>query len=320
MATISLTLQNVNGDPFADGGNINITTGITLGAVFNETSGSVSLDTVLLNDSVTIGGFTYSYDYLGSGDVRGDPGQPAAFIRVTTTEAGAPIAVGETFAIDLTGQPGDPDYPNLQNGNTKLQVADLDGTSPTQFPGVPCFVAGTRIRMRQGTKAVEEIEVGDEVWTLDHGFQPVRWVGGAEVAALGTLAPIEFSPGSLGNTERLCVSPQHRILIQGWRAELLLGTDQVLVAACHLADAGMARRVPGGRVRYFHLRFDRHEIIDGNGVLSESLYFGREGLSTLPRESMQELLALFPELADGTDLELVARRVARSYEASLLTA
>jgi hypothetical protein len=318
MATITLTLQNVNGDPFLDGGNINITTGTTIGAVFNEPSGSVSLNTVLQNDSVTINGFTYSYDYLGSGDVRGDTGQPAAFIRVTTSEAGAPLAVGDTFAIDLTGQPGDADYPNLQNGNTKLAVADLDTTSPTQFPGVPCFVSGTRIRMRHGTKAVEDIEVGDEVWTLDHGSQPVRWVGAAEVDACGALAPIEFAVGTLGNTDRLCVSPQHRILIEGWRAELLLGTDQVLVAACHLADAGMGRRVCGGRVRYFHLRFDRHEIIDGNGVLSESLYFGHQSLGTLPYESRVELLALFPELGGGIDRELVARRVARGYEASLL--
>jgi hypothetical protein len=320
MSTITLTLQNVNGDPFADGSNINITTGTTVGAVFNEPSGSVSLSTVLQNDSVTIDGFTYSYDYLGSGDVRGDTGQPAAFIRITSSEAGAPIAEGDTFAIDLTGQPGDADYPNLQNGNTKLSVSDLKTGTPTQFPGVPCFVAGTRIRMRHGIKLIENIEVGDEVWTLDHGSQPVRWVGGVKVDASDTLAPIEFAPGSIGNSERLCVSPQHRILVQGWRAELLLGTDQVLVAACHLADAGMARRVQGGSVCYFHLRFDRHEIIDGNGVLSESLYFGRQSLCTLPHESMVELLELFPELAKGTDSELVARRVARGYEASLLAA
>ena len=61
MPTISLTLQNVNGDPLTSGGSINITTGTTIGAVFNESSGSVSLNTVLANDSVTIAGFTYSY-------------------------------------------------------------------------------------------------------------------------------------------------------------------------------------------------------------------------------------------------------------------
>ena len=77
MTTITLTLQNVNGDPETSGGNINITTGTTTGAVFNELSGSVSLSTVLLNDNVTIGGFTYSYDYLGSGDVRSDVNQSA---------------------------------------------------------------------------------------------------------------------------------------------------------------------------------------------------------------------------------------------------
>lgn len=80
MTTITLTLQNVNGDPSVDGGNINITTGTTVDAVFNEQSGSVSLSTVSSNDSVTIDGFTYTYEYLGSGDVRGDESQPAAGI------------------------------------------------------------------------------------------------------------------------------------------------------------------------------------------------------------------------------------------------
>ena len=194
MTTISLTLQNVNGDPGASGGNINITNNTTIDAVFNEPSGSVSLSTVLLNDSVTINGYTYTYDYLGSGDVRGDANQPAAFIRITSSPAGAPLSVGQTFAIDLSGQPGDDGYPNLQNGNTKLQVSDLDETENVSFPGVPCFVAGTPITTRFGTKPVETIEVGDEVWTHDHGLQTVRWVGCVEVDAVGNQAPMPPLP------------------------------------------------------------------------------------------------------------------------------
>ena len=41
-------------------------------AVLNEPPGAVSLITALSNDSVIIDGFTYSYDFLGSGDVRGE--------------------------------------------------------------------------------------------------------------------------------------------------------------------------------------------------------------------------------------------------------
>ncbi|WP_417260063.1 Hint domain-containing protein [Celeribacter sp.] len=318
MTTVSLTLQNVNGDPSISGGNINITTGTTTGAVFNEPSGSVSLSTVLFNDSVTIGGFTYSYDYLGAGDVRGNASQPAAFIRITSSPSGSPLTVGQTFAIDLSGQPGDPDYPNLQKGNTKLQVSDLDETAIVQFPGVPCFVAGTAVTTRFGTKPVEAIKIGDEVWTYDHGLQTVRWIGCVEVDASGHQAPIEFAPGTIGNHNYLRVSPQHRVLVRGWRAELVCGADQVLVPACHLLSEGKVRRVVGGRVRYVHMLFDHHEIVETDGALSESLYIGTQSLKTLPSPSVAEIFELFPELKARVDRELIARKVARRHEAALL--
>jgi hypothetical protein len=320
MATVSLTLQNVNGDPATSGSNINITTGTTTGAVFNEPSGSVSLSTVLLNDNVTINGVTYSYDYLGSGDVRGDTDQPAAFIRITSAPPGSSIPVGKTFAIDLSGQPGDPDYPNLQNGNTKLEVSALNDTAPVRFPGVPCFVAGTLVKTSLGAKPVEDIEVGDEVWTYDRGFQSVRWVGNVEVDAVGHLAPIEFAPGAIGNHGYLRVSPQHRVLVRGWQAELICGTEQVLVAACHLLSEGKVRRVFGGRVRYVHILFDRHEIVETDGAFSESLYIGTQSLRTLPNASVAEIFELFPNLKARVGSEPIARQIARRHEAALLIA
>ena len=320
MTTITLTLQNVNGDPETSGGNINITTGTTTGAVFNELSGSVSLSTVLLNDNVTIGGFTYSYDYLGSGDVRSDVNQPAAFIRITTSPPGSSITVGTTYAIDLSGQPGDPDYPNLQNGNTGLKVPQLDNISSVLFPGVPCFVAGTPVETRTGPRNVEDIVIGDEVWTLDHGYQVVRWAASVEVDAVGVMAPVEFAPNTIGNKDSFYVSPQHRVLVQGWQAELICGCDQVLVAACQLLQEGKVRQVFGGRVRYVHILFDHHEIIESDGVLSESLYVGAQSLRTLPGPSLVELLTLYPDVKQRVDQKPVARQVARFHEASLLAA
>ncbi|MEX0337974.1 MAG: Hint domain-containing protein [Arenibacterium sp.] len=319
MSTITLTLQNVNGDPATSGSNINITTGTTTGAVFNEPSGTVSLSTVESNDFVTIGGFDYFYEYLGAGDVRNDPAQPAAFIRITSAPPGSPLSVGDTFAIDLSGQPGDPDYPNLQNGNTQLKVANLDQTSPIGFPGAPCFVAGTRVRTLQGTQLVEDVKVGDVLWTLDNGFQTVRWVGCVELDATGDQAPIEFAPGTIGNTRALCVSPQHRVLVQGWQAELICGQDQVLVAAHHLLNNPQVRRRSGRRVRYIHFCFDAHEIVETDGALSESLYVGAQTLGMLPKASALELLHLFPELSDRLGDERIVRRVARRHEASLLS-
>lgn len=305
MATISLTLQNVNGDPFTSGSNINITTGTTIGAVFNETSGSVSLSTVQTNDTVTIGGFTYSYAYLGSGDVRGDANQAAAFIRITSSPDGAPIPVGGTFAIDLTGQPGDPNYPNLQNGNTQLQVADLNTSTSTQFPGVPCFVAGTLIETSRGEVKIEDLTVGDRILTMDYGYQPIFWIGlrqlsRDELEANPHLIPIRIRVGALGTGQPkvdLLVSPQHRVLVRSKVAERLFGTLEVLIPANKLiVIEGIDIELEAQGVDYFHMLFEAHQIVFSNGAPTESLFTGPEALKALSPKARREIEMLFPEI------------------------
>jgi hypothetical protein len=306
MATIELTLQNVNGDPFTTGSNINITTGTTPAAVFNETSGSVSLSTVLLNDTVTIGGFTYSYEYLGSGNVRGDVDQLAAFIRITSSPPGAPLSVGTTFAIDLTGQPGDANYPNLQNGNTQLTVAGLDTSTPTPFPGVPCFVAGTLIQTFRGAVAVEDLQVGDRVLTMDCGYQPICWIGGrrlsrAELEANPKLTPIRIRAGALGAGKPdadLLVSPQHRVLVRSKIAKRVFDNIEVLIPANKLTTIdGIETEWEAQGVEYFHMLFDAHQIVFANGAPTESLFTGPEALKAMSLEARVEIETLFPEIS-----------------------
>lgn len=304
----------MNGDPFTDGKNIIMTTSTTTNVVFNETSGTVSVSTVSAGDTVTINGFTYTYDYLGSGDVGGDPTQPAAFIRILSGDPGAPLTTGTTFALDLTGQPGDPDYPNLPNGNSKLAVSDLDTTTDVDFP---CFVAGTLIRTRAGLRPVEEIEAGDEVWTRDNGFRPVRWVGQARVRAHGAMAPVVFAPGTIGNDRELRVSPQHRMLLTGWPAQLYCGEEEILVAAIHLLRGDAIRQVGGGMVTYVHLLLDAHEILEADGAWSESLYLGDATRNRLPSDALAEIATLFPDLDIAARQAPAARPVRKAHEARL---
>lgn len=305
MSTISLTLQNVNGDPFATGGSINITTGTTVGAVFNETAGSVSLSSLMINDSVTIGGFTYSYDYLGSGNVRGDVNQSAAFIRITDAPPGAPFSVGRTFAIDLTGEPGDEGYPNLQNGNTQLNVAGLNTSTPTQFPGVPCFVAGTMIQTLRGELPVEDLEVGDQVLTMDCGYQSICWIGGrwlsrADLELNPKLTPVRICAGALGSDKPkadLLVSPQHRILVRSKIAERMFGHIEVLIPAGKLvAIEGIGFEWEAQGVEYFHMLFESHQLVFANGAATESLFTGTESLKALSSEARLEIETLFPDI------------------------
>ncbi|MGR3713819.1 MAG: Hint domain-containing protein [Shimia sp.] len=176
----------------------------------------------------------------------------------------------------------------------------------------PCFTPGTRIRMKRGEKRVEEIVVGDEVMTLDRGPQTVRWVGHVQVPAETLQAHPRFRPilirkGAFGvmMPERdMMVSPQHRILLGGWRAELICGEPQVLAAAMHLLDGDGVRVADATRaVTYIHLQFDRHEILLSDGVPSESLNPGEVAMSTLPHASQQELRTLFPHLEAGEPQE-----------------
>jgi hypothetical protein len=165
----------------------------------------------------------------------------------------------------------------------------------TLFP--PCFVAGTPIDTPEGPVAADRLRPGDHVLTLDRGARPLVWVGRRTVPATGRFAPVRFTPGAIGNAVALEVSPQHRMLVTGWRAELLFGEPEVLVAAAHLVDGDRITRAPRADVTYIHLMFDRHEIVVAAGVPSESF---NPGMAFLRRDPVTrtELAALFPQLPD----------------------
>ena len=173
---------------------------------------------------------------------------------------------------------------------------------------------------------VEDLTEGCAVLTRDNGFQPIRWIGrrdlsGAELAADARFAPVRIARGALGNglpMRDALVSPQHRMLIAGSRAELLFGEHEVLVAACHMVGmAGIERVQPPEGVSYLHILFDQHEIVQADGAWSESFQPGAQTLNGLGRAQRAEILALFPALAD--DLTYPAARLKlKSREARVL--
>lgn len=187
---------------------------------------------------------------------------------------------------------------------------------------VPCFVEGTRIETSQGPVPVEEISVGDLVLTLDNSFQPVLWHGVRTVPSRGPFAAVRIPAGALGEHGALAVSPQHRLHLSGWRAQLYAGEDEVLVKAIHLVCAGrLTQDHSGAVVTYHHLLFSRHEIIRAEGLWSESYYPGPTTLAGQDPEVREELLALFPELAaDDGSYGPSARTEVRAHVAALLVA
>ncbi|MEO1491019.1 MAG: Hint domain-containing protein [Pseudomonadota bacterium] len=173
------------------------------------------------------------------------------------------------------------------------------------FP--PCFAKGTLIRTASGLRPIETIRRGDLVWTADCGHQPVTWIGSSPVQVTGHVPspfdPVWIAPDAFGPRapmRPLRVTQHHRILIQDWRAELLFGEPEVLVPAKALVNGTtvqLERASPG--LTYWHLLFDGHQLVESDGLISESFDPGVTIVNSMERAARDELIALFPQLARG---------------------
>lgn len=208
-----------------------------------------------------------------------------------------------------------------------LTLGTFDGTDyshsfvSTRDEPFLCFVAGTLIHTAHGLVPVQTLEPGDLVLTADHGFRPLRWIARRRVSGHGAAAPVLITAGTLGNSRDLLLSQQHRIMLSGWRAEMLFGAPETLAAAVHLVNGTTIRLTPQDSVDYVHILFDTHELVFSEGIVTESYHPNAYGLSILTDETRAELIALFPELeqnpmAFGT----TARPCLRAWETKALLA
>ncbi len=211
-----------------------------------------------------------------------------------------------------------------QGMDARVDVALALAVQVFQTTDLACFARGTRIETATGFVAVEDLRDGMLIETMDHGLQPVRRVLSKAVDGRGALAPVVFAAGVLGNVRALRVSPHHRMVVSGWRAELLTGEPEVLAAAADLVDGARVQVEPVDQVEYFHLLFDRHEIIFAEGAATESYHPFADDAVDLAPETLAELEGLFPDMGrafwEGTLLGGTARPCASRDEAALLLA
>lgn len=264
-----------------------------------------------------------------------ESGTGDTFNGVTVTQ----VWQGDTLTVNVPGV-GNVTYTGvtfyLSTGNPVFTPTDgqvlQDGTfvsstfvtTATQTPvgdfGPTCFTPGTWIDTPTGQSLIEDLQVGDLVSTLDDGAQAIKMIVDNNFRAVADCAPIRFTKGVIGNNASLLVSPQHRMLISGWKAELYFGQDEVLVAAKHLVNGDTICQVSGGSVRYIHLLFETHQIVFGQGVPSESYFPGHaQNASDYAVES--EALRLFPQFRDlEAEVWQTVRPVLKRGEAALLAA
>ncbi|WP_166416682.1 Hint domain-containing protein [Cochlodiniinecator piscidefendens] len=170
---------------------------------------------------------------------------------------------------------------------------------------IPCFTTGAMILTTTGPRRVETLSVGDMIPTVDNGPQPIRWICKRKLNHTDLISSPNYRPVIIrkdaiapGWPDRdISVSAQHRMLITGWKAELLFGADEILVPARGLLDdQKVLVDHQAESVTYFHILFDRHEVIYANALPTESLHAGQLSKGLVPDAAREELFSLFPGL------------------------
>lgn len=114
------------------------------------------------------------------------------------------------------------------------------------------------------------------------------------------LRPVKIAAGTFGANmpeTDLTVSRQHRILVEDWRAQVLFESERVLVPAHSLVNETTVKLGPADEgVTYFHIVFDEHEVIDAQGLMTESFHPCRATVLGMAPEVRVGLFKLLPEL------------------------
>jgi hypothetical protein len=273
-----------------------------------------TLTSDLVLDGVTVGVVGDEIYNAAEGDiVNNTTGETGRIIYITLN--GGSVAEFIGVATTIVINPGD-----------SVTTSNLDPVAAEPFENIVCFTPGTLIETPCGPRLIEDLEEGDFVLTDDSGAQPIRKIVSRTIssdmlALKPHLAPVCIRTHALAMNvpyRNLTVSPQHRMVLKGWRAQLMFGTTEVMAAAVTMVDECTILRQPPDRpVTYIHLIFDRHEIITANGALTESLYPGKTAQRAFSSSGLAELFEVFPELETGGELA-PARPVLKAFEARAL--
>lgn len=204
----------------------------------------------------TTDGDGYTWYFIQSGTTyQGPPsGDPAVY----------PPGTDATYLFVVTNNP----TPSTQNY----------GRDAGFFSPPPCFLEGTQVLTRTGYRPVETLQVGDEMLTLNHGWQAVKWLGFKEIIkdqdgnVPFTSQPIRINRNAFGPdlpTRDLWVSPDHAVFFRNH----LIPAKSLVNGETVVRDSEVAS------IKYFHVLLDRHAVVFSEGLPTES-YIPQENVQT----------------------------------------
>lgn len=167
-----------------------------------------------------------------------------------------------------------------------------------------CFSLGTVIGTSRGEVAVQNLREGDRVITRDNGLQPLNWLGRRQMSGRALLQaphlrPVLIRKGAFGRglpEHDMMVSPNQRMVVASDRSSLFFAGREALISAKHLINHRDIQQIDSTGISYFHMLFDRHEVVLVNGTWSESFHPGDYSLNGVGNAQRGEFFELFPEM------------------------
>lgn len=131
-----------------------------------------------------------------------------------------------------------------------------------------CFASGTMIATPTGEVAVETLNIGDLVMTVDGTAVPVRWLGvlSRPTAITNGSCAVRISAGALGDglpNADLTVTGGHGMIVDGLVVDAAALVNGTTITIRPLSEID-------NRTTYSHVETEAHDVIIANGALSET--------------------------------------------------
>lgn len=242
-------------------------------------------------------GDTYDLTYGNGGGGKGGTFDDAMVIRSDELPGGGHIVVFEgtnadddieqivwTPGFDLEGWYFD----NFDQGNPP-QFYTTDQSLATEYQYV-CFASETILVSAGGEIAAGNLQVGDLMETLDHGLQPITWVGRRKIRIArrsGSSIPIVIQPKAVRDgtlSRNVIVSAQHRLMLRDED-----GLEKLAPAKAFLGLPGVRQMRGRKEMEYVSIMCAQHAILNASGLAVESFLPGRQGIRLLRGKEVLEV-------------------------------
>jgi hypothetical protein len=137
----------------------------------------------------------------------------------------------------------------------------------TTRPDAPIkgLLTGSMVLTMHGYRAIETLKVGDRLVTRG-GVRVIETIESQQAE----MRPIRIAEGTLGckrPKQDMMVAPNQEILVRDWRAEVLFGSEQVIVPVARMVDGKFIAQVGEKGVHTaYSLHFASDEVFYADGM------------------------------------------------------